>query len=378
LIELYFFGAMALSAFVALLLTPLVRHAALALNFVDRPGERKIHSADIAYGGGIAVAISATAAAVMVLLSRQTRLPALNSGEDLQLHGRVIISVAAGALGALLLGLVDDKYKLSPRTKLLGQTVLAIGVVAGGVRLTAFIGDSLPMQAVTVLWIVLITNSFNLLDNMDGLCSGTVAIAAAMLGMVALDSAQWNLMIVLAALSGACAGFLRYNAAPAKIFLGDAGSLFVGFVMACATVLVTYYNPSKASHLAIGIPLLVLAIPLYDTASVIFIRLKEGRPIMRGDTSHFSHRLVDLGMSRKQAVTTIHLACLAIGLPATVLGQLSRERGLLIIGQGILVLTIIALLEHAGRNRAQNRSERISSGETTPAETISRHEQRQD
>ncbi|MFH0938915.1 MAG: undecaprenyl/decaprenyl-phosphate alpha-N-acetylglucosaminyl 1-phosphate transferase, partial [Planctomycetota bacterium] len=120
---------------------------------------------------------------------------------------------------------------------------------------------------------------------------------------------------------------------------------------ACCTGLATYYHDNKASHLAIGIPLLILAIPLYDTFSVIYIRLKEKRSIMRGDTSHFSHRLVDLGMSRRQAVTTIHLACLAIGLPATVLGQLSEERGLLLVGQAVLVLAIIASLEHAGRRR---------------------------
>jgi UDP-GlcNAc:undecaprenyl-phosphate GlcNAc-1-phosphate transferase len=213
------------------------------------------------------------------------------------------------------------------------------------------------MQAVTVLWIVLITNSFNLLDNMDGLCSGTVAIAAAMLALVALDSHQWTMMLILAALCGSSLGFLRYNRSPATIFLGDGGSLLVGYLMACSTSLVTYYRPSLPSHLAIGIPVLVLAIPLYDTFSVILIRLREGRPIMRGDTSHFSHRLVDLGMTRGQAVTTIHLACLAIGLPATALGQLSEERGLLIVCQALLVLTIVALLERAGRNRAMSRAQ---------------------
>jgi UDP-GlcNAc:undecaprenyl-phosphate GlcNAc-1-phosphate transferase len=354
--ELCFLGALALSTLLSLALTPLARRAALALGFVDKPGGRKIHSAETAYGGGIAVALAAALSAALVLVFKKFQLPQPLSSGDLQLDGRTLPALAACALGALLLGLADDKYKLSARAKLIGQTLLAVAAVAGGVRLTAFVGDTLLMRAVTVLWIVLITNSFNLLDNMDGLCAGAVAITAALLGMVALDGAQWNLMILLAALSGACAGFLRFNAAPASIFLGDSGSLFAGFLMACSTVLATYYTPGKASHLAIGIPLLVLAIPLYDTASVILIRIREGRPVMRGDTSHFSHRLVDLGMTRRQAVATIHLACLAIGLPATVLGQLHRERGLLIIGQGLLVLTIIALLEHAGRSRAQTRA----------------------
>ena len=338
------------SSLVALVLTPLVRGAARRTGFVDRPGERKIHSTDIAYGGGIAVAIAFTTALFAAFYVQQHFLNIPFEQDKVRIP--VLIAIGAGALGALLLGLFDDKYRLSPAAKLAGQFVLAIAAVAGGVRITAFIGDGLVMQTVTVLWIVLITNSLNLLDNMDGLCSGTVAIAAAMLALVALDTSNWTMTLIMAALCGAYLGFWRYNSSPASIFLGDAGSLFAGYVMACSTALVTYYRASRPSHLAIGIPVLILAIPLYDTLSVIAIRLKERRPIMRGDTSHFSHRLVDLGMTRKQAVATVHLACLAIGLPAVVLGQLSEERGLLIICQGLLVLTIVALLERAGRNRA--------------------------
>lgn len=337
------------AAIVALVVTPLVRNGALKLNFVDKPGERKIHERDIAYGGGIAVALS-------LVLTMLVALPILRgqfahlAKDDLAPPEYLVLGL--GALGALLLGLYDDKVKLSPYAKLAGQFVLAIAAVAGGVRITALIGDTIVMKAVTVVWIVLITNSFNLLDNMDGLCAGTAAICSGVLALLAIDSGQWSLAIALAALAGACLGFLRYNRSPATIFLGDAGSLCIGFLLACFTVLVTYYRYREPSHLAVGIPILVLAIPLYDTCTVILIRLQEKRPVMRGDTSHFSHRLVDLGMTRRQAVATIHLACLAIGLPATVLGQLTEPRGFLIIGQAVLVLTIVALLERAGRNRA--------------------------
>ncbi len=354
LAELLFIGALLLSACAALTLIPLVRALALRHGFVDRPGERKIHSTEIAYGGGIAVALSAALALGAGIALAALWLPLKPNPEDLR--GLPALAIGLGALGALLLGLIDDKYKLSPGIKLAVQFALAAGAVAGGVRVTAFVGDTLFMQAATVLWIVLVTNSLNLLDNMDGLCCGTVAIAAAVLGVVAMDNSQWNLTLALAALSGACLGFFRYNRAPASIFLGDAGSLFAGFLMACFTVMATYYHGTKASHLAIGIPLLILAIPLYDTCSVMLIRFREGRPLMRGDTSHFSHRLVDLGMSRRQAVATIHLACLAIGLPATVLAELSEARGLLIVGQAFLVLTLVALLERAGRLRAANRA----------------------
>jgi UDP-GlcNAc:undecaprenyl-phosphate/decaprenyl-phosphate GlcNAc-1-phosphate transferase len=369
-VELIALAVAFVSAIASLVLTPAIRAASIKIGFIDKPGERKIHSRDIAYGGGIAVA----AAMALVML---VGLPVVKSyysfpvkTEDLSMP--VLLVLCLGSLGALVLGLIDDKYKLSPRTKLAAQFVLAIAAVACGVRITALIGDTWLMKAVSVLWIVLITNSFNLLDNMDGLCAGTVAIAASVLSMVAIQSGQWTYALALAALAGACMGFLRYNRAPASIFLGDAGSLFVGYLMACFTVLVTYFQynrssreGSELSHLAVGIPVLILAIPLYDTLSVIVIRIREGRPIMRGDTSHFSHRLVDLGMSRRQAVTTIHLACIAIGLPATVLGQLSVSSGFLIIGQAVLVLTIVALLEHAGRTRAQALGAKTISAEST-------------
>ena len=334
----------------SLILTPLVRSLAIRIGFVDKPGERKIHSREIAYGGGIAVALAVLAALTIIYL--QTISPIEKDPDDPP--PITLAAIATGAAGALLIGLVDDRYKLSPLTKLIGQIGLAIIAVVGGVRITAFIGDNWFMKCVTTLWIVLITNSFNLLDNMDGLCAGTVAIASGMLAIVSLDSGQTALVLALASICGASLGFLRYNRAPASIFLGDTGSLFVGYSMATLTAVVTYYRHNKPSHLAIGIPVLILAIPLYDTFSVILIRLKEKRPIMRGDNSHFSHRLVDLGMNRRQAVTTIHLACLAIGIPATILGQLSERSGLLIIGQAFMVITLVALLERAGRYRAMH------------------------
>ncbi|MCY3018094.1 MAG: MraY family glycosyltransferase [Planctomycetota bacterium] len=350
--ELIALAAAAAACLAALVLTPLVRAVALKIGFMDQPGERKIHTSPVAYGGGIAVALALVAGVAASVPLAQATLTLSSDPEDLR--GTTLLVVALGALGALALGLVDDKRRLSPWMKLAVQVVLAIGAVAGGARITAFVGDYWFMRVATVLWIVLITNSLNLLDNMDGLCAGATAISAGILGFLAMENGQWALTLALAALAGACLGFFRYNRSPARIFLGDAGSLFVGYLLACSTVLVTYYRRGQPSHLAIGIPFLILAIPLYDTFSVMLIRIREHRPIMRGDTSHFSHRLVDLGMNRRQAVMTIHLACLAIGLPATTLRWLPETHGFLIIGQALLVLTIVALLEHAGRTRAES------------------------
>lgn len=350
-LEITFFIIAGIALLLALGLTPLVRGWALRVGFVDKPGERKIHSREIAYGGGIAVAVAMaiTLGAVWYVARHWTLFP---PDADAAEYG-TLIYVALGAFAVLVLGLGDDKFRLSAGVKLIAQLLIAAVTVFGGVRITAFIGDNWMMKCVTVLWITLVTNSFNLLDNMDGLCSGTVAISSAMLALVAAESGQWTDATTLTALCGASAGFFFFNRSPASIFLGDAGSLVSGYIMACFTVLVTYYRDSGPSHLAIGVPLLVLAIPLYDTGSVILIRLQEGRPVMKGDTSHFSHRLVDLGMTRPQAVGTIHLACLAIGFSATVLGKLNETNGMLVIVQALIVLTIIALLERAGLKKSR-------------------------
>lgn len=371
--ELLCLAAAILAALVALLATPAVRAAALRAGFVDRPGERKIHREPVAYGGGVAVAIALAAALAAAgyawyrlrhdgdLRAWRLWLGLATSPDEAPLLRGVGVCLG-GAAGALLLGLADDKWKLSPLAKLAGQFVLAIAVVAGGVRITALVGNTLPMQAATVLWIVLVTNSFNLLDNMDGLCSGTVAIGAAVLAVVASSAGQAPVALALSALAGACIGFMRYNRAPARIFLGDAGSMACGFLMATLTVLTTYYHYHE-SPLSVGVPFLILAIPLYDTASVIVIRLRAGRKIWHGDTSHFSHRLVDLGMTQRQAVVTIHLAALAIALPAAVIPRLSTNEGLLVVGQAVLILTLIAMLERAGALKAKREKDAGDGGD---------------
>lgn len=363
--ELLCLSVALLALMCCLALTPLVRALAMRIGLVDQPGGRKIHGRTVAYGGGLAVAISmALALAVGGWVWRIV----LDSSEWSDLRAfmaiserivdpdqlRTLLVCLGGSLGALVLGLADDRWNLSPLSKLAGQFVLAIVVVAGGVRVTALVGDILPMQIASVLWIVLITNSFNLLDNMDGLCSGTVAISAAVLALIAMTGGESPVALTACALSGACIGFLWWNRSPARIFLGDAGSLFVGFMMACLTIVTTYYHYEQESVIGVGVPFLLLAIPLYDTASVIVIRLREGRKVWKGDTSHFSHRLVDLGMAPRQAVSTIHLAALAIALPATVIARLSLAEGLLLVGQSVLILTLIALVEHAGRKKALN------------------------
>lgn len=318
-----------MAAGLALLLTPLVRAAARRCGFMDQPGPRKIHTVPIPYGGGLAVA-----AAVLGLAA--------------PLSPRL----ALGSSAILLLGLVDDRFKLSPRIKLLGQTLVAGGMVWSGLRLELF--DAAPgLGAIlTVLWIVGVTNAFNLLDHMDGLSSGVAALAGGAFLAIAIQTGQPQVALLLSPLVGACLAFLVFNFAPAKIFLGDAGSLFIGFWLACLTVQFTFYDSHYPLYTYL-VPLAVLAVPLYDTAGVLLIRLIQRRPLFQGDTSHLAHRLVALGLSRRQAVFTVYALTLFTGLSAALLYHVRETGAFLVLGQILLTFGLIAVLEIAGRRRAE-------------------------
>lgn len=348
----------------ALLFTPPVRLLAERLDFLDRPGAYKQHARPVPYGGGLVVLLAVVVALLVVrfLAGRWEELGLSFSGilslpaaeTDLP---RKLLFVLGGAGFMAAVGLWDDRRPLSPATKFLLQIAAAGAVVFfGDVYVTALVGDTWYMRAATVFWLVLLTNSFNFLDNMDGLCAGTAAVSAGTLCLITPTASQWPTAAAAAAVVGACVGFLRYNVAPAKIFLGDTGSLFLGFLLAGLSVTATYYR-YHGSVLGLGIPLLVFALPLYDTVSVVVLRLRRGRPPWQGDRSHFSHRLTDLGLTPREATATLILAALAVALPATALGELSRARGLLIIGQALLVLTLIALLERAGHKARSRRKD---------------------
>jgi len=210
--------------------------------------------------------------------------------------------------------------------------------------------------AVTVLWFAAITNAFNFLDNMDGLSAGVATICAALLLACALLSGQWFVAGVLALLIGALLGFLAFNFPPASIFMGDGGSLVIGFLLAFGSVRVTYTDldtPAATSGgwWAVLTPLVVLAIPLYDLTSVTLIRLSQGRSPFVGDTQHFSHRLVQRGLTRSAAVIVIYAGTLAAGLGGVLLTQVTHAwQAGLIAAQTAVILIMLALLER-GTNR---------------------------
>ncbi|HBT76070.1 MAG TPA: undecaprenyl/decaprenyl-phosphate alpha-N-acetylglucosaminyl 1-phosphate transferase [Planctomycetaceae bacterium] len=257
-------------------------------------------------------------------------------------------------LGSVLfvLGTFDDRYKLSWKIRLLVQFMVAIAVVSLGFRITAFIDIPLLTAALSVLWIVALTNSFNMLDNMDGLSAGVAVICSVFLAVVMFltpnaTGPQLFICGFLVVLLGSLCGFLVHNNPfRTRLFMGDGGAYFIGFLLACATLTATftgYGNEHRPQTLFV--PLLILAVPLYDTTTVVLIRFREGRSPFSGDKNHFSHRLVDLGLSRRHAVLTIYLTTATCCIGALLLYQVDIVGASLIVLQTGLTLAIIAVLE---------------------------------
>jgi UDP-GlcNAc:undecaprenyl-phosphate GlcNAc-1-phosphate transferase len=259
------------------------------------------------------------------------------------------LGIVLAAAAICVTGLIDDVRPMRPHVKLLIQAAITIALVAGtDLRLLSHL--SWPVSVgLSVLWILTLTNSLNFLDNMDGLTAGVAIIAAAVFATTAMMTGQLFVPVCCWLLVGALAGFLPFNWHPASIFLGDAGSLLVGFLLGVFTILTTFADPSQGQQ-PIGIiaPLVVMAVPLYDTASVCFLRWRSGAPIWAGDRRHFSHRLVRRGMSVRMAVGVICLATLVTALPALLLPKAGWPLACGIVVQTLLVVSLVALLESSG------------------------------
>ncbi|MCK4659061.1 MAG: undecaprenyl/decaprenyl-phosphate alpha-N-acetylglucosaminyl 1-phosphate transferase [Phycisphaerae bacterium] len=354
-----------LIAFVAAFLasvaaTFVVRGWARGRGFVDRPGGHKGHARPIALGGGIAITacICLPLVAVTLLAHFAARsggfdwLPQIFTTHQEGIAAKLpeVMAIVAGALVLHILGLVDDVKALGFLPKLVVQFGVAVVVVwVFGIRAGEALGATASIT-LTVLWIVLITNAFNFLDNMDGLSAGVAAITGAIFAASALRSGQVFVPALAFIFVGTLVGFLVFNTWPASIFMGDAGSMVVGYFMAVLTVLTTYYNPEQdLQPTGVLVPLAVLAVPLYDVVSVCWHRIRAGDSPFRGDHRHFSHRLAQKGMSPPAAVRTIYLATAATGLSAILLPQADRIGAVIAFAQCLCIVLIIAVLEHAGR-----------------------------
>ncbi len=283
--------------------TPLARRLALATGIVDLPGHRKVHHEPTPLLGGAAI----YGAFVVALLLFGGRAEV-----------RQMISIVLGATSISLIGVVDDARGVRPSLKLLAQLGAAALVVVSGLRVQIFPWEMLNI-AVSLLWIVAITNALNLLDNMDGLSGGIAAIAAAHFLLLAALNGQYLVGVLSAALLGACIGFLRYNFNPASIFMGDTGSLFIGFILAAVAIKLRFANTFVVTWM---VPPVVLLVPLFDTALVIVSRLRRGlNPFTTPGKDHLSHRLVGLGFTRREAVLICWLIASSAGMIAVFLTE---------------------------------------------------------
>jgi UDP-GlcNAc:undecaprenyl-phosphate GlcNAc-1-phosphate transferase len=348
-----------------------VRRWAPRFGLVDQPGRRKVHETPTPMGGGVAVWL----AVVLPLAVGQLALTLIAAaGADSSLVQSLpqIVSDHAAGLAAqapklwflvaaattlMIVGLRDDIAHIRWQFRLGIQAMVATAVVLAGWRLSVFVDAPVLLTIVSVIWIVGLINSFNMLDNMDGLTSGVGTIAASILAAVMLlapnpESNQPQLFVAgfLLVLVGALLGFLLHNRPPARLFLGDAGSYFIGFWIAVATIMATFAGGNTPTH-AVLAPLCVLSVPIYDTLTVIAIRLGEGRSPFEADKNHFSHRLVELGLSKTQAVLTIYLMTTTTGLGALLLYQVDTLGALVILTLIVCVLALVGILETAGRRR---------------------------
>lgn len=330
-------------------LTALLCPLALRLGLVDDPGGRKTHPRPVPLVGGIAIAL-ALAGASGLAWALGGLPPSVAAGIAVRMPD--LPWILAGALAVFAAGLRDDLRDLGPWSKL-GVQLLAAATVAVRVpeaRITALGAGPLLQVAVTVAWIVAITNAFNFMDNMDGLAAGVAAVASILLAAIAFLTGRDLMAVFFLALLGGLGGFLLFNLPPATVFLGDAGSLLVGFLLGVGAVLFTY-DEAPRSLAPLGVPLLVFGVPLFDLVTVMAIRLREGRPLAAADRSHFSHRLVALGMSPREAVGSLWLLTFVIGMGALLLYHVPPEAVPLIILQAVGAFAIIALVERAARRR---------------------------
>jgi len=350
-------AAGAVSFVLSLIGTLFIRAFARRVGFVDHPAGHKAHAAPVALGGGVAM----TAAIALPIMAGSIIVWLMRTGEPPQSLPEVVrdylpgmierVPLLLGVLGCAvflhIVGLRDDRRPLGPGVKFAVQ--FSVGLVTAwplGIRAAEFLPPVLSI-ALTVLWIVLITNAFNFLDNMDGLSAGVGAIAATIFALASMNAGQVFVPTLAALLVGATLGFLVFNFSPASIFMGDAGSLVMGYLLSVVTVLTTFYDASlEFSPLGVVVPLVVLAVPLYDVTSVVIHRIRLGESPFRGDRRHFSHRLVNRGLSPRGAGLTIYLATAATGLPAIVLPSLTWPGAILMLIQCVCVVLIIAILEH--------------------------------
>ena len=310
-------GAFAASLVLSLALTPLALRLAVKRAMLDHPGDYKVQESPVPYLGGLALVLSFSLA---ILTATVLNPPPEGPGQVALILGLAVI------LG--LVGLVDDLRGIHPAPRFLLEAAAAYAVWAAGTGVSLF---DVPAAdaALTILWIVGITNAFNLLDNMDGLSAGLAAIAAAFFFILAALNGQVAVAALSIALCGCAIGFLRSNFHPARIYMGDAGSLFIGFLLAVIGIKLRFEAPEEVTFM---VPVLVLGVAIMDTTLVTISRLLHQRNPFTGGRDHISHRLVFVGLAVPTAVTLVYAGGISLGWLAVVMSRADRVTGFILMG----------------------------------------------
>lgn len=342
-----------ISGVASFLLTPPVKKLAYKIGAVDVPSDgRRMHHRPIPRMGGLAIFLGFVIAAVLSGKINEQRM-----------------WILLGSVVIVILGIFDDRNALGAKFKFVIQIIAAaIPVLFGGLRIAVFTNpliftDELYWNLgslsvpITILWIVAIINAVNLIDGLDGLAVGISSIASMTMLAVALFIGEPEIAVILAALAGACIGFMPYNLNPATIFMGDTGSTFLGYMLATLSIQGLF---KVYALISFAVPFLILGLPIFDTAFAILRRVLSGRSPFSADRGHVHHRLIDMGFNQKQAVAILYVVSVVLGLIAVVLTTSGEVRAMFIVAAVIIVLVIGGFVVlHNGNHRIQEREEQL-------------------
>lgn len=348
-IQFYLFTAyiFVLTFAISFFMIPLLIRLAKRFDIIDYPNHRKIHTTPTPLLGGVAIAGAFTIAlaihvSLVVFLKDFITSNTLFSSR-LQFYANnttcitnQVFAVLIGGLIIAIVGIIDDIRGLSIWIRLLTETAVAFVMAWMGFKLDIFLPE-ITTWIITIFWVIGITNAFNLLDGADGLASGVGIISALILAGIMFFGNQPLVGLLLLTLAAAIGGFLRYNLPPARVFMGSAGSMFIGYILSITTILATFTINNACTNYVIALPIVILSIPLYDTLSVIFLRSIKKVSITKGDLNHLVHRLMRAGFSQKKAVFLIYLMSFAIGILGILLIWAT-------VVQSIIVLSFIGVL----------------------------------
>lgn len=349
-------GGLLVACVVSFLSTPFVKTLAYKIGAIDVPKDnRRMHKTPIPRLGGLAIFIAFILSALLF------------AEIDRQMRG-----ILLGALVIVILGAIDDSHTLKAAPKFLVQ-IAAAGIAVSHGCVIQFISNPNVFSAttylnlgwisypLTIFWIVAITNAVNFIDGLDGLAVGVSGISTASLLVIALMVGEKNVAILLAALLGSCIGFIPYNLNPAKIFMGDTGATFLGYMMACLSVQGLF---KLYAIISFAVPFLILGVPIFDICFAVIRRVAHGQSPMQADRGHVHHRLIDSGFNQKQTVGITYMLTALLGLAAVVLTTSGEMRALILIGSILLVGGIgVGVIFHEPKTTAEEEPDRPAPSE---------------